>query len=361
MKKVLCYAPVSSGHLQKWISKFDSEFEIVVVTLHNDKASFARNGAIRVVSLPRFVNNRLDFFLNLPLLQWIFLKEKPDLIYASYFSSYGLGSAFLFSRCKKILSVWGTDVNSIPTRPNWFKKLARLALKRFSWINAPAEHIKEKLVQLGAEPNNVDVFQYGVLTEKYKLDFQRKFRESEELRFLSIRNWDELYNIDLIINAYSAYSLQTNKASTLTIIGRGRPVEELQSIVSKLNFGNGRVDIVGYVDESSLLELFSSHQFVISIPVMDGCPLSLLESMCAGLIPIVSDLDANREWLDDDHAIFVDTTNIDTIIDGFSKCSLKFEEQREILEHNRNLVVSNGCREANTKKLKDSFYRFTSE
>lgn len=79
MKKVLCYAPVSSGHLQKWISKFDSEFEIVVVTLHNDKASFARNGAIRVVSLPRFVNNRLDFFFKPPIIAMDIFKGKARL------------------------------------------------------------------------------------------------------------------------------------------------------------------------------------------------------------------------------------------------------------------------------------------
>lgn len=45
--------------------------------------------------------------------------------------------------------------------------------------------------------------------------------------------------------------------------------------------------------------LLYKNDVFISIPSSDSTSVSLLEAMCCGLFPIVSDLPANREWIHD--------------------------------------------------------------
>jgi glycosyltransferase involved in cell wall biosynthesis len=53
------------------------------------------------------------------------------------------------------------------------------------------------------------------------------------------------------------------------------------------------------VDSAANAMWYSRAKLYVSIPESDGAPISLLEAMRCGAVPVVADLPANREWISD--------------------------------------------------------------
>jgi len=58
-----------------------------------------------------------------------------------------------------------------------------------------------------------------------------------------------------------------------------------------------RVVFVGGTSQDQLKKIVKSASFYLSASTSDGTSSSLLEAMASGLVPIVSDIAANREWI----------------------------------------------------------------
>jgi hypothetical protein len=176
---------------------------------------------------------------------------------------------------------------------------------------------------------------------------------------LSIRNWGKLYNIEAILRGFSIYSNKYNVTSELTIIGKGTASEEssLINLIGSLDFNSCKVNFVGFVDRASLNKLLLSNDVVISIPSMDGTPLSLLESMYVGLLPLVSNIDANIEWVHEKCGVYTAYDDIYDIANSLFDATelIKSNEFYSIQESNRNLVIRKADYSTNTKKLKRVF------
>ena len=80
----------------------------------------------------------------------------------------------------------------------------------------------------------------------------------------------------------------------LAIAGTGSLVDALKSDAG----GSDEIDFVGQLGPSELHELVSRSALAISIPRSDGTSAALLEALALGVMPIVNDLPANRQWLD---------------------------------------------------------------
>ncbi|MBQ0330556.1 hypothetical protein J9231_22265, partial [Providencia rettgeri] len=196
MKTILVVSPLTSGHMQKWIYPIRKDYKFIFFTLHNTMLSDDFIDC-EIISCPRITNTRLDFIIAIPYLQFVILKKKPDLIFSCFLSSYGLMTSFTKTKSKKILSVWGTDVNGKTLNNKFINFFVKKTKNKFHWINSPAFHIKKKLVDLGFPSNRIDVFQYGINIPEYKT--KKKENSALPIKLLSIRNWDDLYNIDYII------------------------------------------------------------------------------------------------------------------------------------------------------------------
>lgn len=363
MKKILVLAPVSSGHIQKWLFNSLDDFEIFVFTLHPGQFSYSHPN-LKVFNCKRITSTRLDFMLALIPLSRFIKRVKPDLVYSSFLSSYGILGALIKFNGPKLLSTWGTDVNGKPNKYWLVRKLCSFALSKYDWINAPAVHIKRKLISLGAPEEKIEVFQYGIDLDYYfksKKDFTK--RCCSTLKFISIRNWDDLYNVKNIILSYSKFCLENhNLESTLYVVGRGSHEQQnkLKSLISSMSYGKGGVELLGFLVQDELVSLLNKSDAVISIPSMDGTPLSLLESMYLGLYPIVSDIDANREWLSEESSAIVKFDDLDSIKSGFEKSFQKLNVQRDYsyVEVNRSLVVDKADFNKNTLRLKRTFEKY---
>ncbi|PSV54775.1 hypothetical protein C9J45_04280 [Photobacterium sp. GB-1] len=287
--------------------------------------------------------------------QYIIYKEKPDLVYTSFLSSYGILTSFLKFKCKSILSVWGTDVNGKVQNNIILQVLAKKALKSFYKINSPAEHIRNKLILLGAEPEKIDIFQYGIEFEKYQK--KDKFDIDGTVKIISIRNWDDLYNIENVILAFDLFTKENKFDCELILVGKGNQYKtsKIKKLLEKID--NDRIILKGFLPQKQLSYELNTSNIVISIPSMDGTPLSLLEALYVGLCPILSNIDANLEWVDKQHGFYVDPKQIASIKRAIEKSvsSMIDEENDNLLIANRHIVEAKASYKQNTNRLENLF------
>ena len=104
-------------------------------------------------------------------------------------------------------------------------------------------------------------------------------------RFISIRHLEPLYNIPCILRAYEQV-LKVYPKATLDILGRGNQREELEAYVEEHQLTGIR--FVGQVPNLQIYDYLAKADIMLSAPKIDNMPVSLLESMNAGLLVISS-------------------------------------------------------------------------
>lgn len=76
--------------------------------------------------------------------------------------------------------------------------------------------------------------------------------------------------------------------------------QDLRNYVRDLSI-HEKVKFLGGYHNSELPKLLESHDIYISASSWDGTSISLLEAMSVGLFPVVSLIESNLEWLEDNH------------------------------------------------------------
>jgi glycosyltransferase involved in cell wall biosynthesis len=117
-------------------------------------------------------------------------------------------------------------------------------------------------------------------------------------RILCVRPFEPIYRNDLVIEALSGLDLVGSGYEVLFSNG-GSGIENVKSVIEGvLDPANARrVGLAGGMDHDQLLELMGDGGIYISMSSSDGTSTALLEAMCCGMFPILSDIPANREWL----------------------------------------------------------------
>ncbi len=345
--KILVFAPHEGDHIYPWLRAFENSHYLTLVTLHPNKP---RSEKVTYVNLTRWTKTRFDFFLNIPAFIKLVNKLKPDIIHVHYLSSYGLIAALLPRRRTKILSIWGSDFNKYFSN-SLMGRLCRWAIQKYDIINSPSIDIAQKLVQWGYPSSRIETFQYGIDYSELR---RRVPDKSKPVQFLSPRDWAPLYRIEKIIESFAVYVGEDRRAH-LHLTGRGssKRQAELQALIDKLGIRQN-VTIHGYSPWEQYVNFLSSCDVLVSIPTMDGMPLSLLEANYIGLYPIVSKVPANEEWLAGGYASFVSGEDTNEIAAAMEVASQACHNEVE-LEKNRQKIFSTGDRKKNMAKL-ESIY-----
>lgn len=112
------------------------------------------------------------------------------------------------------------------------------------------------------------------------------FRQRAPLkpRWLSIRNLQRHYRIDVVIRAFVQFR-ETNPGATLTIGGYGPEETRLKSLARSL--GNNGIEFVGRVEPDRIPALYDAADIFVNAAEIDNQPVSILEAFAAG-VPVVS-------------------------------------------------------------------------
>lgn len=127
---------------------------------------------------------------------------------------------------------------------------------------------------------------YTMIPNIIELD-NKQFRQRDILKpsFICTRAHEPLYNIQCILRAFQKVQTELPDA-TLTLVGDGSEHQNLTQLVDTMGLHN--VTFTGKVANNDIYTLLDQADIMLSSPMVDNMPVSLLEAMNAGLLAISS-------------------------------------------------------------------------
>lgn len=298
----------NSVHVKQFVSALKDNHQITNHLIAEETCSFSGVDEELVVSYRKL---SLGLILqNKKRVKAFLMKERPDVLHIhqlnrlAYFVS-GIARAL---KIPILSTAWGSDVLLIPQQNTLFKFLIKRTIKRSQIVTADAEIMIEAMKSL--VPNGVEYrkVQYGIETVKGN--------EVKEKIIFSNRLHKPLYRIDQIVHYFSEVHSEF-PTYKLVIGATGDETETLKSLVKSYNLEES-VEFVGWLTHDQNKDWYAKSAYYISIPSSDGTSVSLLEAISAGCIPIVSDLPANREWVEDGKTGIIEQKGINPMVQALS-------------------------------------------
>ncbi len=308
--------PALSGGVEKHVEKLATRLaasghEVTVyVRSHYTPATLHEFAGVRLVHVPSINTKHLDAISHTFCATIHALLMSYDII---HFQSIGPS---IFSIVPRILKPKTRVVATFHSRDYFHQKwnfLARLFLHWAEWATCRMPEqtivISETLRDYAEEryhktfpfvPNGAEVesetdteclSQWGLRPKRYILSVSRLVRH-KGLHYL-IKAFNELEDTNKLPNNFK-----------LVIVGGAVHTEEYVAFLTLLARGRQNIIFTGELFGKELEEIFS-HAYVFVQPSEDeGLSLALLEAMGHGVMPIVSDIPANREAIANTGAYF---------------------------------------------------------
>ena len=255
----------------------------------------------RLGGLPRRIDAR--YLLAAPRLAAVVRRRRPRVINAHYVVSFGAMSALAVhlahpvgSRPPVVQTAWGDDLLVAPERSWMFRWLAQYTLRAAQLMTGDAQELRTAASKLApATPTATFIFGPSVsLTIR---------RDDKEEIMVSARHLIPEMRVDLVVRAFmQARATSVELAGwQLLVAGDGPERGHITSLVA----ADVPVKVIGAQTHAATQDLLARAPLSISGPVSDGTSATLLESLAAAAVPVVNDLPANREWVDEDTGIVV--------------------------------------------------------
>ena len=291
----ICYlADGQSIHTKRWCAHFASlGFEIHLITfrpVEMDEATvhFVDCGPIAVEG------NNKKILLKIPAIRKLIKRINPDIVHAHYATSYGLVGA-LSGRKPLVVTALGSDVLISPKHSKAYRLLLKFVFKKASWITAMSEPMRKIMIDLGAKPEKTETLIFGINDEIF-FDQQPKIMP-EQLSIISTRNFEPVYNIDILIDALALLRKNIPEFK-VHIAGTGSLEKAIKQKVTDLGLEE-TCCFYGRLAPEKIADLLRQAHLFVSVSSSDGNNISLNEAMACGCCCVVSDIEANRQWIID--------------------------------------------------------------
>jgi len=293
MKTYLLLADGNSPHTLKWAKALQPYFKLSIISLNGISSKLetliGKEDCYILNTQQKQAGQNYKLIMKLLAIRTIIKKLQPDIINAHFLSSYGLLAALSHKKAPKakvIMSAWGSDVLVTPFRNKLNYKLLKYTLQEADIVTSDALTMSNVIKSI-APQSDISTFAFGLETiETYS-------GEKEDLIF-SNRTLVTNSNISQILQWFAKQP--TNYR--LVIANDGDQREALTIETEKLSITD-RVHFVGFISSQEQEEYYKKGRYYLSIPSSDATSVSLLEAMQYGMIAIVSDIPANREWIED--------------------------------------------------------------
>jgi glycosyltransferase involved in cell wall biosynthesis len=218
---------------------------------------------------------------------------KPDLVHAGPIQTCAFIAAL--SGFHPLLTMsWGFDLMQDVERSPWWRWVTRYTLRRSDYFTSDAAVTRDRAVAYGMNPEKTVVFPWGVDLQR----FSPKPWPSETKPSFTIfcnRAWEPRYGVDVLARAFVRLAKNRPEVS-LILLGGGSQAQSLRQIFEQGGVSE-RVSFPGQIPNHDLPRYYHMADLYISPSHVDGSSVSLMEAMACGLPCLVSDIPANKEWV----------------------------------------------------------------
>ncbi|MBN8487858.1 MAG: glycosyltransferase [Burkholderiales bacterium] len=343
---LLFFADAGSVHTRRWVGAMVERGWRCTVA--SRQAHEIPGAEVIALNTP---DGRLPWFAAVPRVRALVRSLAPDLVHGHYVTSYGFWAACAAQGRPLVLSAWGSDILVTPRRSRLAHALTGWTLRRADLITADSQ---DMLDAIGAWRPRAPVRQilWGADTDK----FRPQPRAVRPLRIVSLRNWEPLYQIDVLLRALALLDERApGLAPELHLLGGGPDEAALRALGEGLGL-SPRLHWHGRVPEDRLAEVVRQAHLSVSVPLSDATSVSVLESMAAGLAMVVSDLPANRQWIDDRGGRIVPVANAPALAQALQSLLGDPQALESMGRHNRQRVHPEAARATQMDRM-DHLYR----
>lgn len=299
--KVFFLGPSSASHVTRWVRHHRAlGLEVSLGTMHFVPPE-EDHGVVRLADRLTPGPTSLTTLLQaVPRARRALRTIAPDITCAYYMSSYGLLAALSGAR-PWVGAAAGGDVlvdpfDSFAMRVRT-RVLLGITLARVAAMLAWAPHVADRLVELGVPRDRILVQPRGVNQALFRYREPRRRDALEPLRVLSIRWLKPLYRVDTLVRALGLLAAR-GVAFEARIGGDGPERPKLEALARELGITE-RVAFIGTVASDDVPEALAWCDAYVSTSSSDGASSSLFEALSVGAYPIVTDIVANRPFVDE--------------------------------------------------------------
>jgi L-malate glycosyltransferase len=337
-----------SLHTQRWAAYLlDSGHDVHVITCGGSSAvtAFPRERVVDV-GPPRW--SKPGYIAKIAAVRRGIRQLRPDAVHVHSATSYGL-LALAAGAEPFVLTAHGSDLLRTPRNP-LIRPVVRSALRRAALVTVPSEQMRRAALALAAPiVPRIEVFQYGV--DAARLAELRAGRtRGKRLRVVSARPLEPLYHVDAVVRAMA----QLKRPATLEVYGGGSAYRSLEELVSEHGLESA-VRVRGVRPPDEIERALAAADVAVSVSESDGVSIALLEAMAAGAIPVVSDIEANREWIEDGVNGIVVAIDPGDIAHGIERAAEL--DPRAVAARNLELVTARADRSTNLRRFEEALVR----
>ncbi|MCV0403163.1 MAG: glycosyltransferase [Chloroflexi bacterium] len=285
------------GHVlvQRWVRWFAQRgHEVTVLEGFGSGAGSDPGAGVDVVRYDARGSSRLPFASALHArrsLRRLLAEIAPDVVHAHTVRPYGW-QAGLVGRHPYVVSTWGSDV-LMPLPGLRARFWQRRTLSRADLVTAVSPYMRDAAIRHGARPERVVQIQFGVDTARYApADASPPALRALDLAdtpfVFSPRAMKPIYDHPTLLDAFA----EATEGERLVMTGRNADAihrADLERRMESLGIRD-RVSILEDASDDEMLALYQSARVVISAPLSDSFPLTLLEAMACGTPVVAGDL-----------------------------------------------------------------------
>lgn len=304
--RILYFTKDCTPHDRRFLSKLaESKHDIWFLPLEND--SVARND-----ELPDGVNlakwhdvpgRKIVAAACLPVVpefEKILHQVKPDLVHAGPIQSCGFITAM--SGFHPFLAMsWGSDILADADKDEFWRWITCYTLRRSDMLLCDCDAVSTKVGNLVGYPKKRIVqIPWGVDLKAFYAgyasnDVRSKVGWKDACIVLSTRSWETIYGIDVVLSAFQKVHAQESRMR-LVLLGSGSLSAQIEGFIKRHELTDA-VYMPGAIVPEDIPDFYRVADLYISSTHSDGTSVSLLEAMASGLPVIVTDIPANREWV----------------------------------------------------------------
>lgn len=226
---------------------------------------------------------------------------RPDLLHVHSVGTYGL-VATLTRFQPLVATAWGSDVLIAGQRP-LIRPLVKRALDTSRLITCDAEHMRTAMVAMGVPHDKIHIIHFGTDTDVFRPRggnpvLRRRLGLEGRPVVTSFRSLRPLYDVGTLVRAIPDV-VRSVPDVVFVIAGGGEERDTLETLTHTLGVSDN-VMFTGFLTYDAIPEYQAMADVYVSTALSDaGLAASTSEAMASGVPAIVSDVAANRLWVED--------------------------------------------------------------
>jgi glycosyltransferase involved in cell wall biosynthesis len=346
----------ATSHLSTWLQALhEAGVEVKLITCH-PTSNFAAD--LPVVQLTSRLPRQLNVLLNVRGVRKAIAGERPDLVVAYYATSYGL-LASLASDCPYVVVTAGSDINLTARMRPLLVPVVRYSLDRAAAVVCWSPTMKEAVLRLRVPERKLFVLPRGINLDRFTMAAPQSARNGV-LNLICLRRFRRIFHHDTLIEACRLLTSRGVRVH-LTLCGDGPERSTIEARIASAGLTD-RVSLLGFSRHDGVPQILRQAQVYVALSETDGASASLFEAMSVGLYPVVSDIEANRQWIRDGvNGTLVRYDDPGAVAAAIERLWREPDLQQRVAARNQKIVRAKLDIRANTKKFVAFFERIARE